>query len=88
MWCKSYFIHTGESSGAGSEEGPIKKKLCKKKKGGIEKKKLVFIFKKQCLIFFYRFTDFDSDEFKDFSDILWNQYRSEARKLEFPKQPA
>lgn len=38
--------------------------------------------------FFYRFTDFDSDEFKDFSDILWNQYRSEARKLEFPKQPA
>lgn len=86
MWCKSYFIHTGESTGAGAEEGPIKKIFVKK--GGIEKKKLVFIFKKQCLIFFYRFTDFDSDEFKDFSDILWNQYRSEARKLEFPKQPA
>lgn len=86
MWCKSYFIHTGESTGAGAEEGPIKKIFVKKE--GIEKKNLFLFLRNSVWFFFYRFTDFDSDEFKDFSDILWNQYRSEARKLEFPKQPA
>lgn len=87
MWCKSYFIHTGESTGAGAEEGPIKKIFVKKRRHW--EKKTCFYFEETVSdFFFYRFTDFDSDEFKDFSDILWNQYRSEARKLEFPKQPA
>lgn len=86
MWCKSYFIHTGESTGAGAEEGPIKKIFVKKE--ALRKKNLFLFLRNSVWFFFYRFTDFDSDEFKDFSDILWNQYRSEARKLEFPKQPA